>query len=112
MVRSVRMATIHARGQRGLQRRQQGVDSIDHVDDVRARLALHIQDQRRDAVHPAAELGVFRARHQGGDILEAHRRAVLVGDDDVAVVVGVSDLIVGVDRVGVAGPSSVPFGPF
>ena len=35
-----------------------------------------------------------------GDIGQKDRIAVLVGDDDVLVVVGVLDLVVGVDRVG------------
>ena len=38
---------IDAGGQRGLQLGQQSLDAVDHVDDVCARLALHVDDQRR-----------------------------------------------------------------
>ena len=70
------------------------------ADDVGAGLALHVEQDRRGCVHPAGELDVLRALQHGGDVGQMHRRAVAVGHDDVLVVVGALQLIVGVDRVG------------
>ena len=75
------------------------MDSVDDVDDVRARLTLHVEYQGRNRIHPAAELGVLRTGDQRGHVLEPHRSAVLVRDHDLAVILRISDLIVGVDRV-------------
>ena len=80
------------------------VDAVDDVDHIGAGLALHVEDQRLRAVHPAAQLGVLGACDQRRDVLQANRRAVAVGDDDVAVFVRAADLIVGVDRVGAGRP--------
>ena len=79
------------------------MDSVDHVDDIGPRLTLNIDDQCGRRVHPAAELGVFGTGNQRGDILESNRRSVLVSDHDVAVILGVPDLVVGIDRIGAAG---------
>ena len=51
-------------------------------------------------VHPGAELVVLGAVDDVGDVGQAHRRAVLVGDDQDLVVVGARELVVGVDGVG------------
>ena len=57
-------------------------DGLDHVG---AGLALDVDDDRRIAVVPAADLVVLQAVDDLGDVLEQHRRAVAVGDDDVAI---------------------------
>ena len=93
---------IHARRHGGLQRRQQIVNPVDHVDHVGSGLALHVHDQGRRRVHPAAEFGVFRARDQRSDIAQPHRRPVLIGDNHTAVILGVADLVVGIDRISAA----------
>src|SRR5215470_63035 len=63
-------------------------------------MTLDVEDDGWRLVHPGAELVVLRAVDDVADIGEAHRRAVLVGDDQRAVVAGVADLVVGVDGVG------------
>ena len=45
----------------------------------------------------AALLGVLRAGDGVADVADANRRAVAIGDDDVVVVVGLGQLIVGGD---------------
>ena len=73
-------------------------------DHVGARLALHVEDDRRAQLAapagPGAEPRVLGALDHLRDVDQAHRRAVLVGDDQVLVVVGGEQLVVGVDRVG------------
>ena len=75
------------------------VDAPDDVDDVRARLAPDVEYQGRRRVHPAAQLRVLGALCEGRDVAQAHRRIVPVGDDEVRVIGGALQLIVGVDRV-------------
>jgi len=52
---------------------------------------------------PAAQLVVFGALDHVGDIGQIHRRAILVGDDDAAILVHRPQLVVGVDGVGLSG---------
>ncbi len=98
-MRSVDDAHVERGRQRSLQRRQQRLDAVDHLDHVRARLPLHVQDDRRRAVDPRAELRVFRAGDDRRDVRQHHRAAVLVRDDRALVRVGVGQLVVRVDRV-------------
>ena len=102
---------IHPGRHRGLERRQQVMDSVDHVDDVGSRLTLHVEDQGGGRIHPAAELGVFGARDQRGHIAKPYRRTVLVGNDDAAVILRAFDLIVGIDRIGAARAVQRPLRP-
>ena len=88
---------VECLGQRGAQLRQQRIDAVDHLDDVGAGLALHIDDDRRRQVSPGGELGVFRAGDDSGDIRQPHRRAVAIGDDQGAILIGAGDLIIGID---------------
>ena len=67
--------------------RQQRLDAVDDSDDVGARLALNIHDHRGSEVHPRGLLGVFGAVGDGGNIRKPHRRAILVGNDQRAVLV-------------------------
>ena len=94
-------------GQRGLQLRQQRLDSLDHGNDVGAGLPLDIQDNGRRLVHPGAELVVLGPIDDVADIAEPDRRAVLVGDDQRAVVACIPDLVVGVDGVGAHRPVEI-----
>ena len=61
--------------------RQDALDPVHHLDGVRTRLALDRQHDGAFAVEPARVELVFDAVHRFGDVLNANRRAVLVGDD-------------------------------
>jgi hypothetical protein len=97
-------------GQRSLQAGQQVFDPLGDLDQVRPRLALHVQDDRRVLVGPARQLGVFNPVQHLGDVGEPHRGAVLVGDDQRRVIAGRRQLVVGRDQVVLAGPVQVPLG--
>ena len=87
-VRSVHHGQLGAARHGALQPRQFGLDALDGVDDVGAGLALDVDDDRRRALVPAADLGVLEAVDDLGDVLEQHRRAVAVGDDHGSIGVG------------------------
>ena len=57
------------------------LDSIDDFDDVGAGLPLDSQDDGPFIVEPAADSGVFDAIDRRADVLNAHRRAIAIGDD-------------------------------
>ena len=88
-VRSVSTPTSTAAGSVEAMLRQQRLDAIDHLDDVGARLALDVEDDRRRGVRPGAELGVLGAADDVGDVGQPHRIAVAVGDDGIGVLRGV-----------------------
>ncbi len=83
-----------------LQLRQQRLDAVDHLDHVGARLALHVQHDRRLVVGPGGQAHVLGVVLDAGHVAHAQRRAVLVGDDQVAVGVGGVQLVVGVQGRG------------
>jgi hypothetical protein len=103
-------ADVDRGGQRILQRGQERLDAVDHLNDVGTRLALDVQDHRRLRVHPGTELAVLRALLDLRHVRQAHRRAILVGDHQVLVVVGALELVVGVDRVGARRPVEIALG--
>ena len=107
VVRSVSGLTVIAGRQRLAQRRQYAFDAVDHLDDVRAGLALNVDDQRRRRVHPGLEAGVLGRDLDPRDVGQPDRRAVAVGDDRVRVILRVADLIVGVDRRGLRRPVEI-----
>ncbi len=86
-VRSVSRSTWIGGGQGRLQLGQPRLDRIDGRDDVRARLPLHVEDDRGLRVLPRAELHVLGALHDVGDVAQMHGAAVAVGDDQVTIVV-------------------------
>ena len=96
-VRSVSGVIVDRLRQRRGQRRQQRLDAVDDLDDVRAGLALDVDEQRRRPVHPRRQPRVFGGDLDRGDVGEQHRRAVAVGDDRFEIVAGIADLVVGVD---------------
>ncbi len=100
---------LNRAGKRRLQLRQQRLDAIDDGDDVRAGLALNVQDDGGMLVGPGGLLGVFGAVENGGDIAEAHRRAVAIGDDERAIAVAGQKLIVRADREGLMRAVEIPF---
>ena len=89
-------------GKRGLQPRHQRLDLVDHCDDVRARLTLHIQDHRRDVVHPGGLLDVLGLVDDVCDIGQEHRRAIAIGYYQRLINLGGEQLIIGADGVGLA----------
>ena len=101
---------IDRRGKRRPQLRQERLDTVDDLDDIGAGLPLNIDDNRLVGVHPRGELGILSAFGGARDIRQLHRRAVPVSHDQVVVVGRLSDLIVGVDRVGAARPVEIAFG--
>ncbi len=89
------------RGRQGLaQLRQQRLDAVDDGDDVGAGLALDVHDHRLCRVGPGGEPVVLLRLGDGRHVGHPHRRAVAIGDDDVAEGGGIGDLVVGVDGVG------------
>ena len=79
---------------------KQRLDAIDRLDHVGARLALNGQDDGALVVVPAGDQVVLRSLDRLADVADAHGRAVAVGDDQVVVGLGLQQLIVGVERVG------------
>jgi len=81
VVRSVRMSTLTAAGSAPLSWGRSFVNAVDDGDDVRARLALNIQNDGGILIGPSGLLGVFHAVDHGGDVGQTHRRAIAVGHD-------------------------------
>ena len=69
-------------------------------DGVRARLALNGEHDRARAVEPARHLAVLHAIDHLTDVLQAHRRAVAVGDHHGRERLGGQELAVRIDDVG------------
>ena len=85
LVRSVRTGNLHRCRQVRLQLLQPQLDAVNDLDDVGARLSLHVENHRRRGVHPCRLVDVLRAHDNLGNVGEADRIAVLVGDDGVGV---------------------------
>ena len=81
---------------------QRLLDGGDGGDDVGAGLALDVEHDGGLAVVPAGDAVVLDAADHAADVGQAHRGAVLVGDDERAVGVGREQLVVGADGVGLA----------
>ena len=79
--------------------RQQRLDAVHHLDDVRARLPLDVDDHRGRLVHPRGLLDVLHAVDDVRDIGERDRRAVAVGDDERLVIRAGQKLIVRADLI-------------
>ena len=126
----------HALRQAGAQARQLALDGVHRLNHVRARLALHADDdgrvQRRLGVifrcfgrhvgahiawcaiifdtRPGAQAVVLGALHHPRHVLQADRRTVLVAHHQLAVLLGRQQLVVGVDRVLALGPVKTALG--
>ncbi len=83
---------------RGLQDRHHRLDSTYGLDDVGAGLALDRQDNRPLIVEPAGDQLVLSRADGAADISDADRRSIAIGDDEVGVLVGLEQLIVGIER--------------
>ena len=71
-------------GSCGSQLRQHRVQAVDHVDGVLALRLAHVQHQRALAVEQRQVLELLRAVDHVGQLPQAHRRAALARDDDLA----------------------------
>src|SRR6266852_3081327 len=87
---------------RGLQHRHHRLDPTHGLDGVGAGLALDRQDDRPLLVVPAGDQLILSRADGAADIAYADRRPVAIGDDQVGVLVGLEQLIVGIERVGLA----------
>ena len=90
-------AQFHRAGQGCAQRGQARVDAFDHVDDVRARLTHHIDHDGRLPVCPRAQTGVFRAFADLRHVAQPQRLPVFHAQDELAVFLRRSKLVVAVD---------------
>ena len=71
---------------------------FDGIDDVGAGLLEDDQEDAALAVGPGGLRRVLRPGHGLADIAHPQRPAVAIGDDDVVPILGLGQLIVGVDR--------------
>ncbi len=93
-----------------MQLREQCFDAISHFDHVRAGLALNIQNDGALLVCPAGELCVLDAVRRIGDLLQADRRAVPIGQNQRSKRLGFVQLVVRGDGVALARPVERAFG--
>ena len=77
--------------------RHHRLDPVDDLERVGARRLEDQQDLGRLGSEPGAGAGVSRAVDHGRDVPELDRRAVAVGDDDLAELVGLGQLLVDVE---------------
>ena len=87
---------------RGLEHRKHRFDAAHRLDDVGSRLTLDRQNDRPLLVEPAGNQLVLSRTDGAADIAYADRRAVAIGDDQIGVLLGLEQLIVGIERVGLA----------
>ncbi len=78
-------------GERG----QHLANAVGGVDNIRAGLALHVHYNRRLFISPGAKPGIFSALFHGCHVAKANRRAVLISDNQVAVLFRGLHLVVG-----------------
>ena len=86
------------------------LDSIDDRDDVRARLPLNVQDDRRSRVHPGGLANIFRVIEDGGNLGQFDGSSVSVGDDEWSVIAAGEQLIGGSNLEGLMRSIEVAFG--
>ena len=89
---------LHARRNDASKLRQGIIDALDGLDDVRAGLLEHDQENARLAVGRRAEQIIFGAANGMAHVFDADRRALLISQDDVVVIRRLHDLVVGGDR--------------
>src|ERR1700674_1887523 len=87
---------------RSLEHRHHRFDLLYGLDDVGAGLALDRQEDRPLLVEPGGNQLVLTRADGLGDIPDAARRAIAIGDDQIGVVFRMEQLIVGIERVGLA----------
>ena len=101
---------MNRRGQRAFEARQQFFHTVDHVDDVRARLALNVDDHRRGGIHPGGLLHIFGIVGDGCDIRNSDRSVVPIRNHQREVLLAREKLVICADRVRLAGAIEVSLG--
>ena len=81
-----------------LEFRHQSLDRVDQRDGIGAGRLLDRDPLGRFIVEKGADTHVLHRVERIADILDAHRRAVAIGNDDVAVSLGVEQLIIRLER--------------
>ena len=89
--------------QRRLKSRQYRLDGVHGGDGVGPRLTLDRQHDSPPVHVPTGHLVVFHAVQHRGDLVQPHRRAVAIGDDQRAIGGGGFQLAVGLDGDALAG---------
>ncbi|MNN48960.1 hypothetical protein D3C81_1634620 [compost metagenome] len=89
---------LHRGRQHGFEAGQGGLNAVNGFNDVRAGLARDHQVHARLISGPGLHVGIFRTVDHFGDITQVNRGAVLVGNDELAVVLWVEQLVVGRQR--------------
>ncbi len=103
-------ADVYGRRDRSLQRLQSAFDRLDGGDDVRAGNLEHHEKDARLAVAPGGLGRVLRPRDRLTNVAHAHRRPIAISDDDVVPVLGLGQLVVGLDGEGLLGTDQRAFG--
>ena len=98
---------MHRLWQRRLQLRQQMLNAVHHLDRVRARLSLNIENHRRRRVVPRGQLIILNPIHNVRDLRKHHWRTIAICHHHRLVVVAAHQLVVGVDRVVLRWPVEV-----
>ena len=101
---------FNGRGQRTVQLWQERFDAIDNLNDIGAGLALDIDDDRRDVVHPRCLVYILDAINHRCHVRQHDRRPVAKGDDNRPVLLARQQLIIGADLVGLVRPVKVALG--
>ncbi len=73
---------------------QRRADAVDGIDDVGARFAEDDHQHGRLSVHVPGLPDVLHRVQHAGDVLEPHRSAVAIGDDQRRIILGLEDLVV------------------
>jgi hypothetical protein len=90
---------MHGPGDRLFQLRQHRLHLIDHLNGIRAGLAIDQQQFGVLTVEPCAGARIDGAVDHLREIFNRDGRPVLVGDNDLAELAGVEQLVVGVERI-------------
>ncbi len=94
----VEHAQCRGAGELLVEARQQGPDAIDNLDCIGLGLAVDAEKDRAGTVVPACGLVVLDGVSHHGNVAEAHRPVVARRHDNVAELVGVGQLRLGLDR--------------
>ena len=89
---------LDRRGNDGGDFRQHVFDLLDRVDYIGAGLLVDREQDRGRIIVIGRGETIGRSGDCGPDIADPHRRAVTVGNDHVVELVGIGDLVVGLDR--------------
>ena len=101
---------IQRRWQGGFQRWQQGLHTFHHINHIRARLTLDVEDDGWRVVGPSRQAVVLGRVDDGGDIAQAQRVATHIGQHQVGVLVHRTQLVVGIQTRGTCRPIQTALG--